>query len=112
MTLDVAAARARFSALQRDLVFFDGPGGTQVPDEVIKAVSDYFLTSNANVSGPYETSRQTEALDARARGSAGLFLGCDASEIVFGPNMTTLSFALSRTIAGSCDASSDSTKRR
>ena len=98
MTLDVAAARAHFSALQRDLVFFDGPGGTQVPDQVIKAVSDYFLTSNANVSGPYETSRQTEALDARARESAGRFLGCDASEIVFGPNMTTLSFALSRTI--------------
>jgi cysteine desulfurase family protein (TIGR01976 family) len=98
MTLDVAAARARFSALQRNLVFFDGPGGTQVPDEVIKAVSDYFLTSNANVSGPYETSRQTEALDAKARESAGRFLGCDASEIVFGPNMTTLSFALSRTI--------------
>ncbi len=98
MSLDVAAARARFSALQRDLVFFDGPGGTQVPDEVIKAVSDYFLTSNANVSGPYETSRHTEALDARARESAGRFLGCDASEIVFGANMTTLSFALSRTI--------------
>jgi cysteine desulfurase family protein (TIGR01976 family) len=98
MTLDVAAARARFSALQRDLVFFDGPGGTQVPDQVIKAVSDYFLTSNANVSGPYETSRQTEALDARARESAGRFLGCNATEIVFGPNMTTLSFALSRTI--------------
>ncbi|HEY8774496.1 MAG TPA: cysteine desulfurase-like protein [Gaiellaceae bacterium] len=98
MTLDVAAARARFSALQRDLVFFDGPGGTQVPDEVIKAVSEYFLTSNANVSGPYETSRQTEALDARARESAGRFLGCDASEIVFGANMTTLSFALSRAI--------------
>jgi cysteine desulfurase family protein (TIGR01976 family) len=98
MTLDVAAARARFSALQRDLVFFDGPGGTQVPDEVIEAVSDYFRTSNANVSGPYETSRRTEALDAKAREHAGRFLGCDASEVVFGPNMTTLSFALSRTI--------------
>jgi cysteine desulfurase family protein (TIGR01976 family) len=98
MTLDVAAARARFSALQRDLVFFDGPGGTQVPDEVIEAVSDYFRTSNANVSGPYETSRRTEALDAQAREDAGRFLGCDASEVVFGPNMTTLSFALSRTI--------------
>jgi cysteine desulfurase family protein (TIGR01976 family) len=98
MTLDVAAARARFSALQRDLVFFDGPGGTQVPDEVIEAVSDYFRTSNANVSGPYETSRRTEALDAQAREDAGRFLGCDASEVVFGPNMTTLAFALSRTI--------------
>ena len=65
VSLDVAAARARFSALQRDLVFFDGPGGTQVPDEVIEAVSDYFRTSNANTSGPYETSRRTEALDER-----------------------------------------------
>ena len=70
MSLDVGAARARFSALQRDLVFFDGPGGTQVPDEVIEAVSDYFRTSNANVSGPYETSRRTEALDAKARATA------------------------------------------
>jgi cysteine desulfurase family protein (TIGR01976 family) len=97
VTLDVAAVRARFSALDRDLVFFDGPGGTQVPDEVIDAVSTYFRTSNANVSGPYETSRRTEALDARARETAGRFLGCDPAEVVFGPNMTTLSFALSRT---------------
>ena len=65
MTLDVAAARAHFTALQRDLVFFDGPGGTQVPDEVIEAVAGYFRESNANTSGPYETSRRTEALEAR-----------------------------------------------
>ncbi len=98
MTLDVAAVRARFSALQRDLVFFDGPGGTQVPDEVIEAVADYYRTSNANTSGPYETSRRTEELDDRARRTAGRFLGCAADEVTFGPNMTTLSFALSRTV--------------
>ena len=97
MTLDVAAARARFSALRRDLVFFDAPGGSQVPDEVIEAVADYFRTSNANVSGPYETSRRTEALEQRTRETAARFLGCMPEETIFGPNMTTLSFALSRT---------------
>ncbi len=98
MSLDVAAVRARFSALQRDLVFFDGPGGTQVPDEVIDAIAAYLRESNANVSGPYETSRRTEALFTRARLTAASFLGCDPDETIFGPNMTTLSFALSRTV--------------
>ena len=97
MTLDVAAVRARFSALRRDLVFFDGPGGTQVPDEVIDAIAGYLRESNANVSGPYETSRRTEALVTRARLTAADFLGCSPEETIFGPNMTTLSFALSRT---------------
>ncbi len=97
MSLDVAAARARFSALQRELVFFDGPGGTQVPDEVIDAIAGYLRESNANTSGPYETSRRTEALVTRARLTAAAFLGCAPEETIFGPNMTTLSFALSRT---------------
>jgi cysteine desulfurase family protein (TIGR01976 family) len=97
MSLDVDAVRSRFSALQRDLVFFDAPGGSQVPDEVIDAVAIYFRTSNANVSGPYETSRLTEALDTRAHETAARFLGCTPEEVVFGANMTTLSFALSRT---------------
>jgi cysteine desulfurase family protein (TIGR01976 family) len=97
MTLDVAAARARFSALQRDLVFFDGPGGTQVPDEVIEAIAAYLRESNANVSGPYETSRRTEALVEGSRTTAARFLGCSPDEAVFGANMTTLNFALSRT---------------
>jgi cysteine desulfurase family protein (TIGR01976 family) len=97
MSLDVAAVRKRFSALQRDLVFFDGPGGTQVPDEVIEAIAAYLRESNANVSGPYETSRRTEALVERSRATAARFLGCAPDETVFGANMTTLSFALSRT---------------
>jgi cysteine desulfurase family protein (TIGR01976 family) len=97
MSLDVAAVRKRFSALQRDLVFFDGPGGTQVPDEVIEAIAAYLRESNANVSGPYETSRHTEALVERSRATAARFLGCAPDETVFGANMTTLSFALSRT---------------
>ena len=99
VALDVAAVRARFSALRRDLVFFDGPGGTQVPDEVIDAISTYLRESNANVSGPYETSRRTEELVELARSTAGRFLGSAADEVIFGPNMSTLNFALSRTAA-------------
>src|SRR5438034_339061 len=82
----VDAVRRRFSALQTDLVFFDGPGGTQVPDEVIEAVSAYYRESNANVSGPYETSRRTEALVTKARLTAADFLGCSAEETIFGAN--------------------------
>jgi cysteine desulfurase family protein (TIGR01976 family) len=96
-TYDVEAVRARYSALRQPLAFFDGPGGTQVPDEVIDAVSRYFRESNANTSGPYETSRRTEALVARARVTAGDFLGCAAEEAIFGANMSTLAFALTRT---------------
>jgi cysteine desulfurase family protein (TIGR01976 family) len=99
LAFDVAAARARFSALKSELAFFDGPGGTQVPDEVIDAISTYLRESNANVSGPYETSRRTERLVADARLAAGSFLGASADEVIFGANMTTLNFALSRTAA-------------
>jgi cysteine desulfurase family protein (TIGR01976 family) len=97
VTYDVEAVRARFSALQRPLAFFDGPGGTQVPDEVIDAVSTYFRESNANTSGPYETSRRTEALVTQARLTAASFLGCTPDEAIFGANMSTLAFALTRT---------------
>lgn len=97
--LDVAAVRRRFSALQTNLVFFDGPGGTQVPDEVIEAIASYLRTSNSNIGGPYETSRRTGELLQRGRVTAGRFLGCSPEEVVFGPNMTTLNFTLSRTIA-------------
>jgi cysteine desulfurase family protein (TIGR01976 family) len=97
-TLDVTAVRRRFSALDRDLVLFDAPGGTQVPDEVIAAISGYLRESNANVSGPYESSRKTEALVTEARLTAARFLGCTPDEVVFGANMTTLNFALSRTL--------------
>ena len=64
--LDVGAVRARYSALDRPLAFFDGPGGTQCPDEVIDAISLYLRQDNANIGAPYETSRRTDALVARA----------------------------------------------
>jgi cysteine desulfurase family protein (TIGR01976 family) len=99
VALDVEAVRARFSALRQPLVFFDAPGGTQVPDSVIDAVARYYRESNANVSGPYGTSRRTEALIAQARLAAGDFLRCTPDEVIFGANMTTLAFALSRAAA-------------
>jgi len=96
VALDADAVRARYSALQRPFAFFDGPGGTQVPDEVIEAVAAYYRESNANTSGPYETSRRTEALLTQARLAAADFLGCAPEEPFFGANMTTLNFSLSR----------------
>ena len=99
LAFDVEAVRARFSALQRDLVLLDGPGGTQVPDEVIEAIGAYLRTSNANVGGPFETSARTVELIDRTRETAGRFLGCSPEEVTFGANMTSLSFALSRTAA-------------
>ena len=66
-TLDVTAVRARFSALDRPLAFFDGPGGTQCPDAVIDAIADYLRESNANIGAPYETSRRTDELVERSR---------------------------------------------
>ena len=99
VAFDVGAARARFSALESDLAFFDGPGGTQVPDEVIDAIATHLRESNANVSGPYATSRRTERLVADSRLAAASFLGSAPDEVIFGANMTTLNFALSRTAA-------------
>jgi cysteine desulfurase family protein (TIGR01976 family) len=99
VAFDVEAVRARFSALDRELAFFDGPGGTQTPDEVIDAIATYLREANANVGGPFETSRRSEALIAGARLAAGELLGAGADEVVFGANMTTLNFALSRACA-------------
>jgi cysteine desulfurase family protein (TIGR01976 family) len=79
-------------------VFLDGPGGTQVPRRVIDAISDYLLRNNANTGGAYPTSRNTDAMIAAARTAMADFLGCAADEVVFGPNMTSLTYAMSRSI--------------
>jgi cysteine desulfurase family protein (TIGR01976 family) len=100
---DVAWVRLQFPALSESVngqpaAFLDGPGGTQVPHKVILAISDYLQHSNANTCGAYATSRRTDAVIAGARAAMADFLGCEGDEIVFGPNMTTLTFALSRSI--------------
>jgi cysteine desulfurase family protein (TIGR01976 family) len=92
----VEAVRARFTALQQPLAFFDGPGGTQVPDSVIDAIADYLRSSNANTDGPFDTSRRTDALLTKARLTAADFLNATPDEVAFGANMTTLNFSLTR----------------
>ena len=93
----VETARARFTALQQPLAFFDGPGGTQVPDSVIDAIATYLREANANVGGPFSTSQRVgRAASTHAHETAAEFLNATADEVAFGANMTTLNFALSR----------------
>jgi cysteine desulfurase family protein (TIGR01976 family) len=103
LALDLTWVRAQFPALaqfanNRPSVFLDGPGGTQTPQRVIVAIADYLSRNNANSGGAYHTSGNTDRMIAEARSAMGGFLNCDADEIVFGPNMTTLTFAMSRSM--------------
>ncbi len=103
--LDLPSIRSQFPSLQRKpnnfpIIFLDGPGGTQVPDRVINAISDYYKTSNANTHGEFITTHETDAVIAAMRTSMAALLGAEnASTISIGQNMTTLNFALARGIA-------------
>ena len=103
----IAWVREQFPALKLSIdrmpaIFLDGPGGTQVPESVIRAVSDYYRTSNSNLGGQFLTSRNTLAIVQRARAAlAEFFNASHAEEIVFGQNMTSLTFCLSRVLAKS-----------
>jgi cysteine desulfurase family protein (TIGR01976 family) len=97
--LDVDAVRRRFSSLGGDFVFLDAPGGTQVPDEVGEAIARTLREASGNLGAPYRTSRAVEGILARAKEDGARFLGCTPDEVVFGMNMTSLDFALSR-VAG------------
>jgi len=102
-TLDVSEIRARFPALSlehdgRSMAFFDGPGGTQVPASVIDAVARYYRESNANHGGPFRTSERSDAISRDAHEAIADLLGVTADEITLGPNMTTITFHLSRSI--------------
>ena len=101
--LDVNWVRAQFPSLKqivngRLAAFLDAPAGTQVPQCVIDAVRSYFENSNANTCGAFPTSRRTDAMIAAARAAMADLFNCDADEVFFGPNMTTLTFALARGI--------------
>jgi cysteine desulfurase family protein (TIGR01976 family) len=96
---DNAAVRDRFSSLGGDFVFLDAPGGTQTPDEVADAVARVYREASGNIGVPYATSQRIGAVVDAARAGAARFLGCDTEEIVFGGSMTSLNFALSRTLA-------------
>jgi cysteine desulfurase family protein (TIGR01976 family) len=103
-TLDLAAIRAAFPALGAELnrqpvAYFDNPGGTQVPQACIDAITQYLSSANANTGGAFLTSQRTDAVLAEAHAAMADFLNAaDPREVVFGANMTTLTFAVSRAI--------------
>jgi cysteine desulfurase family protein (TIGR01976 family) len=96
-TFDVEAARARFSSLAGGFAFLDAPGGAQVPDEVGAAIAAALRDASGNLGAPYATGARVEAILAAAKADAGRFLGCSGDHVVFGANMTSLNFMLSRT---------------
>jgi cysteine desulfurase family protein (TIGR01976 family) len=95
-SLDITAVRGRFSSLA-GFTFLDAPGGTQVPDEVGAAIARALREASANLGAGYATSRRVGAILAEAEAKAARFLGCESHEVIFGTNMTSLNFALSRT---------------
>jgi cysteine desulfurase family protein (TIGR01976 family) len=102
--LDLQAVRRQFPALDlkvdgERVVYLDNPAGTQVPQRVIDRTADYWRTMNANHGGVFATSQRSDALIGEVRQAAATFLNAaSADEIVFGANMTTLTFAFSRAI--------------
>jgi cysteine desulfurase family protein (TIGR01976 family) len=101
---DVQELRRRFPALSRVVdglpaVYLDGPAGTQVPEMVIDSVGEALVMAASNVGGSFQASHDSEAVVATARGAGADLVGGDPSEIVFGPNMTTLTFSISRAMA-------------
>ncbi len=98
--LDIDEIRVRYSSLRGgEFAFLDAPGGAQVPNEVGEAIARALREASGNLGAPYETGRLVEEILERARADAGRFLGCSSDDVVFGANMTTLDFALSRTAA-------------
>ena len=95
---ELAAMRARFSSLSGDFVYLDAPGGTQTPDEIGAAVARVYLEASGNTGAPYATSRRLDTLVDEARAASARFFGCAPEEIIFGANMTSLNFMLTRTL--------------
>jgi cysteine desulfurase family protein (TIGR01976 family) len=111
-TFDVQAVREQFPALDRTyrgrgVVYFDGPGGSQVARQAIEAISGYMERGGANLHGVFPTSTETEEILADTRRAAADFLGSAPDEIAFGANMTTLTFAISRALAQEWDENSE-----
>jgi len=103
-SLDLVWVRSQFPSLTRVIngqpaVFLDGPGGTQVPHCVTDAISGYLARNNANTGGAFATSRHTDAMIAETRTAMADFFHCGADEVIFGANMTALTFAMSRAIS-------------
>lgn len=100
MVLDIPALRQQFPSLQSKTIYFDNPGGTQVPQRVIDRMVAYYHETNANHGGAFATSISSDTLIEEARSAVADFLNASrAEEIVFGPNMTSLTLSLSRSLA-------------
>ncbi len=100
MTLDLPRIRSHFPALKREAIFLDNPAGTQVAQPVLERVNQYLVETNANHDGAFATSRRSDALVDEARAAVAAFLNAARpEEVVFGPNMTSLTFNLSRSLA-------------
>lgn len=99
MTLDTSAIREHFPALHRPVIYLDNPGGTQIAQESIERINTYLTQHNANHGGAFATSRESDAIVDEARAAAADFLNAaQPDEIVFGPNMTSLTFNISRSL--------------
>lgn len=110
--LDINWVRSQFPSLQTQVngqpaAFLDGPAGTQVPAQVMHAIQNYLSTANANTNGAFLTSRRTDEMIANARAAMADFFHCDRNEVVFGQNMTTITFAISRAIGRELHAGSE-----
>ncbi len=97
--LDLEAIRSRFPALAGEAAYFDGPGGSQVPQSVIDAMTAYLRDSNSNLGGAFRTSRESDEVMERGRAAAAEFAGAEPDGIAFGANMTTLNFQLAHAVA-------------
>lgn len=107
--LDIAWVRAQFPSLQTQVngqpaVFLDGPAGTQVPTQVMHAIQNYLMSANANTCGAFLTSRRTDEVLSASRAAMADFFHCDRDEVVFGQNMTTITFSISRAIGRELNA--------
>jgi cysteine desulfurase family protein (TIGR01976 family) len=103
-TLDIGWVRTQFPSLLTQVngqpaAFLDGPAGTQVPAQVMHAIQSYLMTANANTCGAFLTSRRTDEMLLAVRAAMADFFQCDRDEVVFGQNMTTITFSISRAIA-------------
>ncbi|MFN2146776.1 MAG: cysteine desulfurase-like protein [Anaerolineales bacterium] len=100
MKFDPDVIRSEFPALAANAVFFDNPGGTQVHQNVVERMQDYLIHSNANHGGAFATSRRSDEIIERARDyMASMLNAADPAEVFFGPNMTSLTFSVSRALA-------------
>jgi len=100
MPLDLPTIRSQFPALKRPAIFFDNPGGTQVAQPILDRMNTYLVEHNANHGGAFQTSRESDTILDEARSAlADFFNAARSEEIVFGNNMTSLTFSISRTIA-------------